>query len=83
MLIKLREKGKKIFLATNSHSDYANLIMTTSIGEDWRDFFDLISVASLKPQFWYDPNPEKKKEAPHAFIEVDKQKLNYRGQEMK
>ena len=35
MLLKLRAKGKKIFLATNSHMDYADMILTHSIGSDW------------------------------------------------
>lgn len=43
MLIKLRDMGKKTFLATNSHAEYMNLIMTHSIGDDWKDYFDLIS----------------------------------------
>jgi len=64
MLIKLREKGKKLFIATNSHNDYCNLILTHSIGEDWRSFFDLISVASLKPAFWKNYSGNKK-QAPH------------------
>lgn len=82
MLLKLWEKGKKLFLATNSHMDYADLILTHSIGEDWRQMFDLISVASLKPSFWKDYSGNKKV-APHWFIHVDKQKLNYRGNEVK
>ena len=36
ILVKLRELGKKIFIATNSHAEYTNLIMTHSIGEDWK-----------------------------------------------
>jgi hypothetical protein len=38
MLKKLKDMGKKVFVATNSHAEYTNVIMTASIGEDWRDF---------------------------------------------
>ena len=78
MLLKLRAKGKKIFLATNSHMDYADMILTNSIGSDWWEMFDLISVASLKPSFWKNYSGSSKI-APHWFIKVDKDKLNYWG----
>ncbi len=44
ILVKLREAGKKIFIATNSHAEYTNLIMTQSIGEDWRTFVGKFQV---------------------------------------
>jgi FMN phosphatase YigB (HAD superfamily) len=41
ILVTLRSKGKQVFLATNSHVEYTELIMTATLGSDWRDFFDL------------------------------------------
>lgn len=52
MLIKLREMGKLTFLASNSHAEYMEFIMTHSIGEDWKDYFDFISSACSKPGYF-------------------------------
>ena len=38
-LQKLKDMGKKLFVATNSHAEYAELTMTQSIGEDWKSKF--------------------------------------------
>lgn len=35
-LKKLRDAGKKLFLGTNSHTEYSNVIMTATLGDDWR-----------------------------------------------
>ena len=35
-LQKLKNMGKKLFVATNSHAEYSEFILTQSIGEDWR-----------------------------------------------
>lgn len=80
MLIDLKKLGKKVFLSTNSHADYAELIMTSSIGEDWKDYFDLVCVASMKPAFFKDPT-----EGPHPpnkFMKVDRNIENYMGAEV-
>jgi len=53
-LIKLKRAGKKLFLATNSHTEYSNLIMTTTLGDDWRSFFDIICCYCRKPLFFWD-----------------------------
>ena len=54
MIEYLREKGVKTFLATNSHVEYAELIMSTTLGEDWMSLFDFISSKSCKPRFFLD-----------------------------
>lgn len=53
-LTKLKAAGKRMFLATNSHTEYSNLIMTTTLGEDWRTFFDVICCYCRKPLFFWD-----------------------------
>lgn len=52
LLMKLREKGKKLFILTNSHYDYCDFIMTTSFGKDWRQLFDLCITCAKKPNFF-------------------------------
>lgn len=36
ILQKLKDQGKFVFLGTNSHFDYMELIMSTTLGKDWR-----------------------------------------------
>ena len=50
----LRKRGIKTFLATNSHVEYAELIMKTTFGDDWMSLFDLICAKSIKPRFFDD-----------------------------
>lgn len=50
-LERLSKSGKQIFLATNSHIEYTDLIMTATIGQDWQDFFHLILINCKKPVF--------------------------------
>lgn len=71
MLTKLRESGKKLFIATNSHTEYSNLIMSTTIGEDWLKFFDLACCYCRKPVFFTG------NEAP--FYAFDPSKKNLKG----
>ena len=52
MVQKLKDMGKKLFVATNSHVEYMELIMTASIGEDWKDFFDFKSAFCGKPAYF-------------------------------
>lgn len=40
-LEKLRANGKRLFLATNSHEEYMELIMSQTLGPDWKTLFDL------------------------------------------
>lgn len=56
-LLKLRGNGIRLFLATNSHLDYADLLLKYSFGEDWRTLFDLTIVDSRKPIFFNSRTP--------------------------
>lgn len=71
-LARLRQAGKKVFLGTNSHTEYANVIMTATLGDDWRSFFDVICCACRKPLFFWDQKP-----AP--FYPHDPKALNLKG----
>ena len=59
LLQTLRAKGKGLFLATNSHYPYANLIMSQTLGEDWKSFFDVICEWCSKPKFFAEKRPFK------------------------
>lgn len=37
------------FIATNNHIDYLGLLMTVTLGEDWKTFFDIICANCNKP----------------------------------
>ncbi len=55
-LENLRKKGKKLFFATNSFYDYANMIMNISLGDDYKDLFDLCFYFAKKPIFFQPEN---------------------------
>ena len=69
-LDKFKDKGKKLFLLTNSEWSYTNLIMhyllenTMLEYKNWRDFFDIVVCHASKPDFFI-----KGKE----FFEVDEE----------
>ena len=71
-LLKLRANGKKLFLATNSHTEYSNLIMTATLGEDWRSFFEIVCSYCRKPLFFWDVKTD-------PFYELDESRANYKG----
>ena len=50
--LKLKESGKKLFVATNSHVEYSDVILTATFGEDWRSLFDVICCFTCKPRFF-------------------------------
>lgn len=62
MLERLRRSGRKMFLLTNSLSDYTEVVMTFLYnaseagrnGGDWKDLFDVIICGSCKPGFLID-----------------------------
>lgn len=57
-LTHLRNNMKvRIFLLTNSHADYSNLLLNHAFGEDWRSVFDLMIYYGNKPSFFSDSNP--------------------------
>lgn len=70
VLANLRKSGVKLFLATNSHIEYMELIMSTTLGEDWKQFFDLMCSFSCKPTLFKDTKP---------FYEVDLNNPMLRG----
>ena len=45
----LKEKGKILFLITNSHVEYLELSMNETLGGDWKRFFDLIFCDARTP----------------------------------
>lgn len=71
-MLKLKRAGKKLFLATNSHTEYSNLIMSTTLGDDWRSFFDIICCYCRKPLFFWDQKID-------PFYELDESKANFKG----
>mmetsp|Transcript_16198 Transcript_16198/g.15918 ORF Transcript_16198/g.15918 Transcript_16198/m.15918 type:complete len:201 (+) Transcript_16198:668-1270(+) len=75
MLIKLREAGKKVFIATNSHAEYTNLIMTRSIGDDWRSLVDFTASHCGKPIFFKEIHGTRK------FFRCDYESVNLKGKE--
>lgn len=52
VLLKLREQGKFIFLATNSYFEYGQLIMETTLGPNWKKCFNMIFAYCGKPDFF-------------------------------
>ena len=56
LLIKLKEKGKKLFFATNSNYSYSNFILEKTIGQNYDKYFDLCIYKSSKPDFFQNPN---------------------------
>lgn len=58
-LHKLRSSGKNIFLLTNSHLDYTEIVMSYLLG-NWMSYFDIVITASNKPAFFTEQHPFKK-----------------------
>ena len=53
LLAILRHYGAtKLFLTTSSHIEFTQLIMETTLGEDWIEFFDLVVCNARKPLFY-------------------------------
>lgn len=58
VLDKFRDRGKKLFILTNSEWSYTNLIMNYLLDstmleyKSWRDFFDIIICHASKPEFF-------------------------------
>jgi len=52
VLQKLRDQGKVVFLGTNSMFDYMELICSSTLGKDWRSFFDFVFCDCRKPNFF-------------------------------
>jgi HAD superfamily 5'-nucleotidase-like hydrolase len=56
ILIKLKEKQKKLFFATNSNYCYSNFILEKVIGKNYDKYFDLCFYKSSKPSFFQEQN---------------------------
>jgi len=65
-LERLQQANKQIFLITNSAYWYVNHGMSYLLGQDWRNFFDVIICQARKPSFF---GAEKR---PFREIDVDK-----------
>ncbi|XP_014251432.1 5'-nucleotidase domain-containing protein 1 [Cimex lectularius] len=51
-------KSKKIlFLLTGSNADYANFTAKNCIGDEWREFFNIVVCFARKPIFFTQKNP--------------------------
>lgn len=70
VLDKFREKGKKLFILTNSEWHYTNLVMNYLLEntmleyKSWKDFFDIIICYASKPAFFVEGR---------EFIEVNEE----------
>ncbi len=62
-LHKLRSSGKKLFLLTNSRWSYTDKMMTYLLDgamaeyPHWRNYFDVVVVAAMKPAFFQEQRP--------------------------
>jgi len=65
-LTMLQESGKKIFLITNSPFETVDKGMAFKIGDQWREYFDVIIVQAGKPHFF------KNTTQPFRELEVQK-----------
>jgi hypothetical protein len=51
-LALLRSYNKMTFVVTNFEIEFTEIIMKTTLGEDWQNFFDLVSADCRKPLFY-------------------------------
>jgi FMN phosphatase YigB (HAD superfamily) len=68
-LTSLKSRGFFLFIVTNAHYEFANLVLRCSLGEKWSDYFDLIVFHSAKPSFW------EQSEKPFYDVKVDSDSL--------
>eukprot|EP01102_Stenamoeba_stenopodia_P007337 TRINITY_DN2055_c0_g1_i2.p1 TRINITY_DN2055_c0_g1~~TRINITY_DN2055_c0_g1_i2.p1 ORF type:complete len:464 (-),score=100.35 TRINITY_DN2055_c0_g1_i2:896-2287(-) len=53
-LQKLKARGVRLFMATNSGPEYTHLLMSYCFGENFHDLFDVVIVNAMKPYFFTD-----------------------------
>ena len=58
LLIILKEKGKRLFFATNSNYSYSNFTLEKTLGKNYYKYFDLCFYKSCKPRL-FRPTCEK------------------------
>ncbi|CAH1154583.1 unnamed protein product [Phaedon cochleariae] len=51
-LQSLKDNGKRLFLITGAHVDFASHTAVNTIGANWRDYFDIVICYSKKPGFF-------------------------------
>lgn len=51
-LKSLKDSGKRLFLITGAHVDFASHTAENTIGKDWREFFDIVICFAKKPGFF-------------------------------
>ena len=51
VLARLRSEGKQTFLATNSHYEQMEVVMSATLGPNWKNFFDFCLANCKKPLF--------------------------------
>ncbi|PIK36877.1 putative 5'-nucleotidase domain-containing protein 3 [Apostichopus japonicus] len=54
LISRLHNKGKRLFLITNSPFEFVDKGMSYMIGNDWVDYFEVIVVQARKPLFFKD-----------------------------
>lgn len=47
-----RSRRQRIALITNSHTDFATVVLRATLGDDWRECFDAVVFNSQKPGFF-------------------------------
>jgi len=48
----LKAHKKRLFIVTNAHYEWTNIMMTFTLGEDWKSYFDFVCMDSNKPSFF-------------------------------
>ncbi|XP_031632609.1 5'-nucleotidase domain-containing protein 3, partial [Contarinia nasturtii] len=51
---RLKDDNKQLFLVTNSPYHFVNQGMNMLVGQNWKDYFDIVIVQARKPRFFTD-----------------------------
>ncbi len=68
-LKKLKERGVKVFIASNNFYEVANILMTEAMGKDWLDLFSFCIFNAKKPSFFTE------RENPRKYLGLDRQPI--------
>lgn len=52
VLLKLKEQGKFLFMASNATYEFVELSMSTTLGKDWKKCFNMVWGNCGKPEFF-------------------------------
>ncbi|KAJ3586123.1 hypothetical protein NHX12_012524 [Muraenolepis orangiensis] len=80
VLQRLVGHGKKLFLITNSPFSFVNKGMVYMVGENWREFFDVVIVQADKPHFFNDCVKPFRRLDSNGDLQWDKIKSLEKGQ---